>query len=251
LNADQAKNEFTRPYRLRFDESGPDGLMRTSMALRLAQDAAWQHAESLGIGRGWYADRRLDWLVRAAQVRLVEPVESGAGLSVTTEVVGFRRVWARRRTTVRTTSDRLVAVVETDWVIVDADRSAPTRVPAEVVSLFSVPPGAFDPHRVQLTPPPADAVAIEIGLRRADLDPLGHANNGSYLDWAEEAVARAVGPRAVERIPRTWSLEYVAPAAPGASITVSVWPDPDRADELLVRVHRGTSDLARARLEPV
>lgn len=32
------------PYRVRFDEAGPDGLLRTSVLLRLAQDLAWHHS---------------------------------------------------------------------------------------------------------------------------------------------------------------------------------------------------------------
>ena len=55
------------PYRVRFDEAGPDGLLRTSVLLRYAQDLAWYHsapAASTGPGTpsagspGWSAPPR-------------------------------------------------------------------------------------------------------------------------------------------------------------------------------------------------
>ena len=48
-------------YRVRFDEAGPDGLLRASGLLRYAQDVAWMHSEALGFDRAWYRERDLAW----------------------------------------------------------------------------------------------------------------------------------------------------------------------------------------------
>ena len=37
----------TLPFRVRFDEAGPDGLLRTSSLLRYAQDLASHHSDSM------------------------------------------------------------------------------------------------------------------------------------------------------------------------------------------------------------
>jgi medium-chain acyl-[acyl-carrier-protein] hydrolase len=249
MTADEAALELTVPFRVRFDESGPDGRIRTSIALRFAQDAAWQHAEALGIGRSWYAERSLDWLVRAAQVRILAPITTGDRLLVTTQVVGFRRVWARRRTDVRTLDARPVATIETDWVMVDSARAAPTRIPADIIARFASASGRFEPHRVALPPTPPLATRMPVAIRRADLDPLGHVNNGTYLDWAEDAVEQAVGPDAIEWLPRTWTLEYVASAGPGAPVVVAAWVDRDRSGGGSVRVEHAGLEQLRARIE--
>src|SRR5262245_37286056 len=86
------------PYRVRFDEAAPDGLLRTSVVLRYAQDLAWFHSSQRGFTRAWYAERGLTWLARAAEVTMLRPVLVGDELVGTTRVVGWRRVWARRRT---------------------------------------------------------------------------------------------------------------------------------------------------------
>ena len=86
------------PFRVRFDEAGPDGRLRTSVLLRYAQDLAWYHSAQRGFDRAWYAERGLTWLVRAAEVAVLEPVQVGDEMTGTTRVIGWRRVWARRRT---------------------------------------------------------------------------------------------------------------------------------------------------------
>ena len=96
-----SRTRVRRRYRVRFDEAGPDGRLRTSVLLRYAQDLAWFHSAARGFDRAWYAERGLAWLVRAAEVEVLAGRSRWAtSSSGTTQVVGWRRVWARRRTDV-------------------------------------------------------------------------------------------------------------------------------------------------------
>lgn len=213
----------TVPYRVRFDEATPDGDVRASTILRWAQDAAWIHSETLGYDRAWYLARGLTWLVRAVELAVREPVRFGETVAVSTEVTGFRRVWARRRTEV-TRDGRLLAWVHTDWVMIDA-RRLPTRIPDEFPARFEIAPGPFSPGRVDLPEAPPAATVREFAVRQADLDPLGHVNNAAYLDYLEEVVADQPGgiPRPAT-VPRTYRLEYLAAAGPGDRLLATAWP---------------------------
>jgi len=177
-------------YRARFDECGPDGRLRTSGLMRWAQDCAWVHSERLGFGREWYAARGLGWLVRCAVLDVVEPAVLGETASVSTAVVGWRRVLARRRTAVTGPDGRPIATILTDWVLTDA-RGTPTRVPADFARIFggAVP---FEPARVSLEPTPPGATEMRFAVRDHEIDPMAHANNAVYVDWLEEA-ARTLG----------------------------------------------------------
>ena len=203
-------------YRARFDECGPDGRLRTSGLMRWAQDCAWVHSQRLGFGREWYAARGLWWLVRCAELSVPGHVALGETASVTTAVVGWRRVLARRRTSVVGADGRPVATVFTDWVLTDA-RGMPTRVPADFAEIFG---GAepFDPARVSLEPTPPDAVELRFAVRDHEIDPMAHANNAVYVDWIEEA-AGALGMGALAYC----RLEYVAAAARGADVIGRAW----------------------------
>ena len=211
------------PYRARFDECGPDATLRASALLRWAQDIAWIHSERLGFGRDWYAARRLAWVVRGMVLTMVAPIPMGATAEVTTTVAGFRRVMARRRTEVRLADGRLAAHADTDWVMTDTTRGLPMRVPAEFPAMFSVGADGFEPTRVALGPVPAVAVRRVFSVRPHELDPMAHANNAVYVDWLEEALLAAETGQALAALPRTYRLEYLMAAAPGAELEGTTW----------------------------
>lgn len=235
---------ITVPYRARFDECGPDGLVRSSALLRYAQDLAWIHSERLGFTRAWYAERNLAWVVRAAELVILAPLLLGHTITLSTEVIGFRRVWARRRTEGRLEDGTLAVWGHTDWVILDTVRGMPGRFPPEFLARFDVAPVPFDPGRVTLPPTPPDGLMRRhtTPVRPADIDPMGHVNNAAYLDFLEEALLGEAGEDALTAaIPRRFRLEYVQPAAAGTVVTSVVWP-------LIEDVERGQgpSDEARA-----
>lgn len=215
-------------YRVRFDEAGPDGLARPSTLLRYAQDVAWIHSESLGFDRAWYASRGLAWVVRSVELVADGPIRTGDVVVVRTQVVGFRKVWARRRTEVRAIdadrSRELIAWLQTDWVMTD-HRGTPTRVPPEIPALFGIRGEPYTPLRVDLPEPPGHAARHPIEVRPRDLDPMGHANNAIYLDWAEE-VAALVRQGRTASASRRARLEYVDSARPDDVLAATAWELP-------------------------
>lgn len=236
------------PYRVRFDEAGPDGLIRTSVLLRYTQDLAGYHSAIRGFGRAWYAEHGITWLVRTAEVAVLDAILPNAELVGTTQVVGWRRVWARRRTEFHDPDGTLVAWVHIDWVLIDA-RGAPTRIPAEFDAIFGAPPASFGLARVPLGDVPPGAARTRLTVRPQELDPMGHVNNAVYADWLDEAVLVAGGIRAVRTVPRLARLEYARAAEPAATLAADVWPDEEGAWSC--RIADGAGELLRARLEPL
>ena len=235
------------PFRVRFDEAGPDGLLRTSVLLRYAQDLAWFHSASRGFDRDWYGARGLTWLARAAEVALEAPVRVGDELTGTTRVVGWRRVWARRRTDFVDAAGRLVAWTHVDWVLLDA-RGAPTRIPPDFQPVFGAPDAPFALARVPLPDPPPDAVAARFAVRPHELDPMDHVNNAVYADWLDEQVIAAGGLADVRAIPRVARLEYARAAEAGSSVHAVAWRDADGGWSCRIADSAGT-ELLRGRLE--
>ena len=232
---------------MRFDEAGADGHLRASGHLRYAQDIAWVHSESAGFGRDWYASRGLQWLIRAIELDVLAAVAYGSGLVVSTEVVGFRRVWARRRSEFRLAGkERPVALAITDWVLLN-ERGRPSQPPADIQAAFVTPPGAFTPLRLQLPATPADASRRRFEVRGSEVDPLGHVNNAAYLDYLDDHLA-AAGERAqIRRRPRRYRAEFIASARAGSLVSDEGWADG------LAHCYRLTdgdeAELFRARLE--
>lgn len=240
--------EFEAPYRVRFDEAGPDGNLRTSGLLRYAQDIAWLHSDDRGFGRAWYGERALAWLVRAAEVEVLAPIPLGTTVAARTRILGQRRIFARRRGEFRLPDGTLAGWVHTDWVLIDGNGSL-VRIPAVFGEAFRMPAIDSPIGRVPLPPTPGGALRREFTVRPHELDPMDHANNAVYVDWLEESVLAAAGdagPEAIRAVPRRYRLEYAAAAGPADELTSATWPDDGGWCQRL-SIGAG-SDLLRARL---
>jgi acyl-ACP thioesterase len=236
-------------YRVRFDEAGPDGRVRTSGFMRYAQDLAWQHSTGLGFGRAWYAERGLTWLVRAAELVVIDPPEMGTNVAARTRIVGIRRVFARRRGEFRSEDGRLAGWVDTDWVLIDA-RGAPTRIPPVFTEVFGEGQPLPSIARVSLDRTPADAAHLPLTVRPHEVDPYAHANNAVYLDWMDEALlaAGSAAAEAATRCPRRYRMEFALAAPAGTALDGAAWPEDGAWAYRLVGADGG-SDRFRARLD--
>lgn len=225
-------NHLEAVYRVRFDECGADGLVRASALLRYALDMAWRHSDRMGFTREWYAERGCAWVVRAGELAIEAPIPSGSSLIVTTRVSGFRRVWSRRRTDARFEDGRPAFWSHTDFVMIDVARGLPGRVPPELPVVFATPPEPFEPGRVALPAAPPDAVQLRAVVRPRDLDPNGHVNNATYVDYLEEAVLVAGddGATALAEVPRRVRVEYLVSAEPGDALLSTAWHLPPEHD---------------------
>jgi acyl-ACP thioesterase len=243
----RAAPRIERDYRVRFDEAGESGHLRSSGFLRYAQDLAWVHSESAGFGRDWYGRHGLTWLVRSIELDILDDIAYGASLTVSTEIVGLRRVWARRRSEfTEQGAGRVLAVALTDWVLLN-ERGLPARVPPAILAVFPFPPETYTPLRVELPQPPAAAEHSTIAPRHSDLDPMGHVNNAVYLDYFEEHLA-IVGRRGqIRRRPRRYRAEFIDAAEAGMTLTGEGWAAERGYDFCLRR--DGGGELLRARLE--
>ena len=247
---DDGRPAWQTSYRVRFDEAGPDGRLRTSGFMRYAQDLAWQHSADLGFGRTWYAERGLTWLVRAAELVIHAAPEMGTTLTARTAIVGIRRVFARRRGEFLLADGTPAGWVHTDWVLID-QRGALTRIPAIFPAVFGGTDDMGPVGRIPLPPTPPDAIHREFAVRPHELDPMDHANNAVYLDWLEESILAAADPAAALAVttdlPRRYRMEYALAAEAGTALDGAAWPDDDGWSYRLMGAGEGP-DRFRARI---
>jgi acyl-CoA thioester hydrolase len=243
----KAASSATARYRVRFDECGSEGSVRPATYLRYAQDLAWIHSAEVGYDRSWYTERGIGWVVRGVTLAVLAPAWSSSELSLTTTVVGYRRVIARRRTDVRDRTGTLLAWTLTDWVLAD-DEGRPMRIPPEFPARFPSPPVTFAPTKVELPPTPESAAPFRFAARPQEIDPLDHVNNAVYVDWVDEAVAAAGHTGQPDLSTRHYILEYLAPVRAGAPLEARTWEDGDGIAYRLTG--EGGTEHLRARVRP-
>ena len=220
--------------------------MKTSALLGYVSDVAWRHSELLGFPRDWYRERGLAWVVRAIDVVLSAPIRDGDELWVSTRISGFRRVMARRASELRSAGGVALGEVTVDWAMTNG--RAPTRIPDDFTRVPGIELATFSPTRIELPPVPREAVEVALVPRLRELDPMGHANNGVYLDWLDEAVATAGGSEDVRTPARRYRVEYLQAAVPGVALGSVAWRD---AAGWAWRLAGEAGDSARGRLDPV
>jgi acyl-ACP thioesterase len=245
---DQLPFRILRPYRVRFDEATSHETVRTAVQLAWLADCAWQHSTALGFGREWYTEQNLFWLVRGVQLEVYRPIATYAGVFVSTRVMGYRRVAARRESDIFDESGTRLAHAEIDWVMTN-ERGMPTRVPVDFHRFVVDGEASFEMHKVRLPATPPDAAARRFDVRRRDLDPLDHVNNSVYVDYLEEALEAAGQIELLNSTPRRYELDFAAAAARGEQVADMAWPQDGVWLYRLVR-EDGT-DIFRARVEPL
>ncbi|HET7704159.1 MAG TPA: acyl-ACP thioesterase domain-containing protein [Candidatus Limnocylindrales bacterium] len=243
---DDGRPAWQTTYRVRFDEAGPDGLLRTSGYMRYAQDLAWQHSADLGFGRAWYAERGLTWLVRAAELRILAAAEMGTTLTARTAIVGIRRVFARRRGEFLLEDGTPAGWVHTDWVLID-DRGALTRIPSIFPDRFGGTDEMGPIGRVPLPSTPPAAAHRRLTVRPHELDPMNHANNAVYLDWLEESIIDVAGSEPTRAVPRAYRMEFALAVEDGEELDGAAWAD-DEGWSYRLSGSAGRSDRFRARV---
>ena len=216
---------IVRPQRVRFEESTANETMRTAVLLSWAADLAWQHSAFIGFDREWYSSRGLFWLVRAIRLDVLAPIRTYETAYVSTQVVGYRRIAARRHTEVRDADRQLLAIIDIDWVMTN-ERGIPTRIPDEMLD-FVRDDATFELLRVVLPEAPIDASTTRLTVRRRDLDPLAHVNNSVYLDYLEETLVGAGQAELLTAMPRRYEVDFLAAAEFGDTVTGAAWPHED------------------------
>lgn len=212
--------EFTSVFQVRFDECAADGAARASTLLRYTIETAFAHSAAKGFPLAWYDAHGLYWLVRRAQLEIHRPVPYGSRVSVTTQVVGFRRIWARRRNVLREEAGPMVGTITMDWVFTDRQGS-PVRIAPEMEQ-------AFPAFAERVTVQALDLGIRPAGTRRDDYtvpahqsDPRGHMNTAAYLDLFEDGLAAS--GIAIQQRPAVFRLEFFRQSVPGDIVARTLW----------------------------
>jgi len=207
-------------FRVRFDECAADGAVRAPVLLRYTIETAFAHSAREGFPLSWYDEHGLYWLVRRVHLDLQGSVHYGVEVTVTTEVVGFRRIWARRRNIMRAGSGDPVGEITMDWIFTDRD-GQPARIVPEMERAFPGRAAPFRVERLDLGEVPPGASVADYIVPGHQADPRGHMSTAGYLDLFEDALH---GARVdTQGRPAVYELEFLQQSLPGDVLHRRLW----------------------------
>jgi acyl-ACP thioesterase len=201
---------FSGPAFATISDCAPSGRVRLDALARWLQDIAYQDVVDVGL------ESVAVWVVRRTRIRVNRWPRFAERFELTTFCSGLGRMWAERRTDVRSPSSDGPADVEgvSLWVHLDPDRRLPFPLTEAEVTAYSGPEAQRRvTARLRHPAPPAVAhrSAAPWTFRETECDLADHVNNAAYWQPLEEELLR----RGADPGPVDVELEYRAPAQPG------------------------------------
>jgi acyl-ACP thioesterase len=241
---------YKENFRVRFNEADATGLATVQTVGNWLQEAADQHARTLGWAREQLQARRLFWALTGLRLVLARYPRWRETATIATWPSGADRLFAWRDFEVTDAAGVALGAATSAWLLVNEVSRRPIRMLPEIAAAALPRPRALvHDFRVKLVPPERAEHTRRFHVRRSDLDVNGHVNNVAIIEWVVEAVPpESLGAARVTDI----TLEFQAEALLGDEVIAQAAADPSDGGKLFRHQLRRAGDgrvLAVARTE--
>lgn len=191
---DTATYEF--PTRIRYSETGHDGLLTLPALIELFQDCSIFHSEAIGFGPTRLKEERKAWVLTHWHLVVDRYPSVGEEVRVGTFPSGFKTVTAHRNFYLLDASGDLMAKANSSWGFMDLAAGRPTRPAADHVAAYGLrEPLEMPPESRKVAVPEALEPAEPVAVRRDLIDTNEHVNNCQYVRIALAALPREMRVR--------------------------------------------------------
>ena len=186
------------------------------------QEAAINHATSLGVGRDAMESSKQAWVLSRLSLFVEKRPLYRESIEVSTWPRCWEKLFALRDYAIRDSEGKMVVRGRGAWLVLDMERRRPLR--AQTV-MEGLPPN----HDIDAFPAGAAGLnprenLVKSGERKAlyyDIDYYGHANNARYIQWMQDATDMNIHTNAAQiRL----DINYLSEVMPGE--TVEIWTCP-------------------------
>ena len=209
-------------------------------------EAAWNHAEQLGIGYGELAEHNQLWVLARLLVSVDRYPHWGEQVSLTTWPRGTSGILALRDFELFDGKANRLAAGASSWLVLDAASHRPQRIDKLVLRVPNqITRASMAREPAKLQPIKTSAVTLTTTARYSDVDVNRHVNSARYLGWLLDSYSPDFHRN---HSLRTWEINYVGETLWDEAVSVcSQQCGPLRFSHLIVKPDR--SELCRADLE--
>jgi medium-chain acyl-[acyl-carrier-protein] hydrolase len=236
--------EFVQRRNVASYEVDTGGCLQLQSLCNWMQEAAYLHADELGLGYKNFSARGQAWVLSRLRLDVTKLPEWGETVVLKSFPSGFDRLFFYRDFSLISGSGELYVQASTSWFLLDI--SARCRAPASLWQDSDVPHSSSlfsrRPERIRAHPEEGPHARLVLVLP-GDLDLNGHVNHVRYLDWILNSYSieflRDHRPKHVE-------VNYLTEAVCGDALKVSTHI---QQRSFLHGVHRGSDLLLKAMIE--
>lgn len=173
------------------EDFGRDGNITEKAVLRMLENIACYHSDSLGYGVATMNETMISWILLEWKVRILRIPKYGESLRAAT--------WSRGKATLFTTyrdfelfgeAGDVCAVASSKWALIDLHTKKPAVIGEELIEKYQTDERyVFEKPDIERLREPREYTDVtELHVGRRDIDLNGHVHNLCYLDFAYEAL---------------------------------------------------------------
>jgi medium-chain acyl-[acyl-carrier-protein] hydrolase len=183
---------WTASHKISSFEVDPTRKATLQTLCRIMQEAAWNHANSLGLGYFQMVARDLIWVLSRLKIRVFDFPRWGDNIQVSTWPSGIHRLFALRDFQIQDEAGAIVAEATSTWLILNEKSRRPMRIEL-LFQEMNIPTRGSEPdYRESLKRLPSareDRMRTLSPVRFSDLDWYNHVNHVKYMDWILDSYA--------------------------------------------------------------
>ncbi|WP_136083274.1 acyl-[acyl-carrier-protein] thioesterase [Pontiella desulfatans] len=239
--SDQVKPEWHAEHLIASYDVDPNCVARLPVFCRFMQEAAYFHAEHLGVGHSQLSPSGISWVLARMRIEIGRLPKWGESIRLRTWPSNRDRLFYHRDFEITDGDGKLLLLASTAWFVIDIRKRQ--RIIPDWWETANFPVGAkvFRSKLERLKSygcEGGEPMAVNYG----DLDQNGHVNNVRYMEWILNSL-----PREFHQSNRLQSIEvnYLAEAVYGHQVSICASePEPLVFDHA---IRADGADLFRAR----
>lgn len=148
------------------------------------QEAAWNHAEHLGVGYSHLSRRGQVWMLSRMMVVVDSYPAWGQAVVIRTWPCGSKSLLALRDFELLDGEGHRLAAATSGWLVFDLRSRRPLRIEPIIESIRSLPDRrslGYDPPKLGAAETRSASTVLKV--KYSDLDLNNHVNNATYVRW--------------------------------------------------------------------
>ena len=171
-------------YKMSSFEVDPTKKATVQTLCKIMQEAAWDHADVLGLGYPQMIEKDLIWVLSRQKIKVHHFPKWGETIRLKTWPTGAQRLFAFREFQIFDEKDALIAEAKGAWLVLDSKSRRPIRV-EPLFAQMEIPTekGLFQGDLEKLPSPKDYSMQPHFPVQYSDLDWYNHVNHVQYIEW--------------------------------------------------------------------
>ncbi len=181
---------FTYTTTANYCDVNANNLLSNVGILRIFQEAAALHSNSIGFGPNDTPNTNLTWILLSWKLKVFSRSRWNSNLKINTWANIYENVFSYRDFEMYDDKNNLIAIASSKWVMLDCATNHIAQIPKIVSKEFNTTKEPIFGKRInlKLKEPINILNSLNYTVNRRDIDTNYHVNNLNYLHFATEAL---------------------------------------------------------------